>query len=155
MDLSTIEARKQLASKYAAKYAIDPALLCAVVHHESSWNTWASRYEPMFYDKYITPLIDKGEVHTATEANARATSYGLLQIMGQVARERGFAGKFLTELCDPEVCLEYGCRKLKMALDHHPGNVRAALLEWNGGGDQQYPDLVLQFLKTYQMEKTT
>jgi soluble lytic murein transglycosylase-like protein len=148
-DLSTIAARKQLAGKWAAKYSLDTSLVCAVATHESSWNPWACRYEPLFFSHYIQPLINNGTVHTITEGTMRASSFGLLQVLGQVARENGFSGQFLTQLCDPDTGLDFGCRKLQKCVLAHPGDTRAALLAYNGGGDPQYPDLVLQFQATY------
>jgi soluble lytic murein transglycosylase-like protein len=150
IDLSTIEARKQLVAKYAIPLGVPVDLACAVAHHESGWSMWAMRYEPAFYSHYIQPLVNTNQVRTATEATARATSYGLFQCMGQTAREAGFAGKYLTQLCDPDVGVEYGIKKLKQCLDKNSGDERAALLSYNGGSDPQYPDLVLQWLNTYQ-----
>jgi len=149
MDLSTIEARKALAGKWAAKYGLDVALVCAVAHHESSWNPWAIRYEPSFYTRYIQPLVNNGTVHTMTEAQSRAISWGLMQVMGEVAREQGFTGPFLSQLADPDTGLDYGCRKLQKSVNAHPGDTRAALAAYNGGGDPQYPDLVLQWVGQY------
>jgi soluble lytic murein transglycosylase-like protein len=135
-----------LAKQIAAKHGVDPALFCALCHHESGdWKPWAIRYEPAFYDRYISHMKGIND----TEKTARAFSYGLTQIMGQVARELGFDGKYLTELCDPATNLDYGCRKLKKcfarANDRH-----SALLLYNGGGNPAYPAKVLQHLKEYQ-----
>lgn len=137
----------ELAKAAAVKHGLDPALVCAVCHHESGgWNTWAIRYEPAFYTRYIESM--KGL--TQTEKTARAFSYGLMQIMGQVARELGFDGKYLTELCDPAVGLEYGCKKLKRCVDAANGDVVAGLLKYNGGGNPDYPELVMRHLPEYQ-----
>lgn len=150
IDLSTIEARKALAGKAASRYGLDVVLVCAQVEQESEWCQWAMRYEPMFYDRYIQPLLNRNEVHTITEATARATSYGLMQVMGQTAREFGFTGQFISELCDPDVGLDYGCRKLKKCLDRFGGNVENALLAYNGGGDPNYARKVLDRMPKYQ-----
>src|SRR5262245_59806469 len=89
-----------LAKAAAARHGLDPALVCAICHHESEgWQPWAFRYEPAFYAKYIEVMVSL----PATEKRARAFSYGLMQIMGQVAREQGFTGKSLGELFDPAV----------------------------------------------------
>jgi soluble lytic murein transglycosylase-like protein len=117
---------------------IDPALACAVVSHESSWDTWAVRYEPAFFERYVLSM--KGL--NPTEMQLRAMSFGLFQIMGQTAREQGFDGRYLTELCDP-VNVNQGCRKLKRCLESEAGDVRNALLKFNGGGDAHYPEAVL------------
>lgn len=151
-DLLTIESRKAVVAKWAQRYGLDSSLVCALIEHESSWNQWAERFEPMFYDRYIQPLVNRNEVKTATEAKSRATSYGYMQVMGQVAREMGFIGRYLTELCDPEVGIDYGCRKLQQCFQKHP-DARGALLCFNGGGDPQYPDLVLQFVNKYAQER--
>jgi soluble lytic murein transglycosylase-like protein len=141
------------AKRIAAQQQLDPALVCAVCHHESGgWNTWASRYEPAFFEKYV-PIDSKtfGRVCSRdTEKRLRATSFGLMQIMGQVARERGFEGEYLTELCDPEVGIEYGCRELARRLKNAGGDVRKGLLGYNGGGNRKYPDLVLEHYEEYQ-----
>lgn len=129
----------------AAAHGLDPALVCAVVHNESSWEPWATRYEPGFYRRYIEPLTGVGD----TEKQSRAFSYGLMQIMGQTAREFGFTKKFLVELCDPAQNLEFGCRKLKQCMDRANGNVTQALLLYNGGADKAYPDRVLRYLERY------
>src|SRR5262244_1997825 len=90
-----------LARKYANLHSLDPALVCAVTEQESSWNPWAMRYEPAFFAKYVAPLYTNNKVG-ASEAYARGFSWGLMQVMGQVAREFGFDGLFLSALCDPE-----------------------------------------------------
>lgn len=78
-----------------------------------------------------------------TESRARAFSWGLMQVMGQVAREHGFAGASLASLCDPAVGLEIGCRVFTAKLAAAEGNVTRALLLWNGAGNRDYPAAVL------------
>lgn len=144
----TTEVRKQLVNKFAVKYGLDVSLVCALIHHESAWNTYAMRCEPLFFTRYIQPMLDKHTVRTMTEANSRATSWGLMQVMGEVAREMGFSGQFLAELCDPQIGIDFGCRKLQKCINS-TSDVRAALLSYNGGGDQQYPGMVLQWKAQY------
>lgn len=130
----------------ATAHGLDPALVCALVHHESgNWKPWAARYEPGFYGRYVATIQGISE----TEKTLRATSFGLCQVMGQTARELGFNGDYLTELLDPVTNLEFGCRKLARCMDRHGGNVKEALLCYNGGGDKGYPDRVLQHLSRY------
>jgi hypothetical protein len=144
IDLTTIEARITLAKKYATIHELDPVLVCAVAENESSWNSWSTRYEPGFFHKYIESMNLPGG-----EAYMRATSWGLMQIMGQTARELGFEGKFLSSLCDPDLGLEFGCRKLKKCLEAKQGDVVKALLMYNGGGDIHYPDRVIGRMPKY------
>jgi soluble lytic murein transglycosylase-like protein len=131
-----------LARKAAAAQSLDPALVCAVVEQESSWNPWAMRYEPAFFAKYVAHLYTNNKI-TASEAYARGFSWGLMQVMGQVAREMGFDGTFLSAVCDPEQGLAIGCKLLRKKLDAMDGDTTRGLLAWNGGGNPAYPAQVL------------
>ncbi|MGB2642875.1 MAG: lytic transglycosylase domain-containing protein [Candidatus Acidiferrum sp.] len=131
-----------LARKAAAAQALDPALVCAVVEQESSWYAWAMRYEPAFFAKYVAGLYTNNKI-TASEAYARGFSWGLMQVMGQVAREMGFDGTFLSALCDPEQNLAIGCKLLRKKLDAMAGDTTRGLLAWNGGADPAYAAQVL------------
>ncbi len=114
-----------LARKAASAQALDPALVCAVVEQESGWNPWAMRYEPAFFTKYVAPLYTNNKV-SATEAYARGFSWGLMQVMGQVAREAGFDAVFLSALCDPEQGLAVGCKVLRKKFDAMAGDTTRA-----------------------------
>jgi soluble lytic murein transglycosylase-like protein len=131
-----------LARKAAAVQSLDPGLVCAVVEQESGWNPWAMRYEPAFFTKYVASLYTNNKV-SASEAYARGFSWGLMQVMGQVAREAGFDALFLSALCDPEQGLAVGCKVLRKKLDAAAGDTNRALLAWNGGGNPNYAAQVL------------
>ena len=131
-----------LATKVALGAGLDPVLVCSVVEQESGWNPWAIRYEPAFMAKYVAPLYTNNKI-TATEAFARSFSWGLMQTMGQVAREAGFNGSCLSQLCDPETGLTIGCQVLKKKLALAEGDVVKGLLYWNGGSNASYPTQVL------------
>jgi soluble lytic murein transglycosylase-like protein len=131
-----------LAKRHAISYALDPALVCAVVEQESAWNTWAMRYEPAFFAKYVASLYTNNKV-TASEAYARGFSWGLMQVMGQVAREAGCDAPFLSALCDPAQGLAIGCKVLRRKFDAVAGETTRALLAWNGGANPAYPVQVL------------
>ena len=136
----------------ATFHQLDPALICAMCCHESSWNPDAVRYEPAFFTRYIKPMVNpvtgliKG-YPSSLEAQLRSTSIGLMQIMGQTAREQGFAGD-LELLKLPENGVAEGCVKFARCLKVK-GNNHDALLMYNGGGAPEYPDLVLQFYDKY------
>jgi len=141
-----------LAQQKAARHELAPELVCAVCEQESNWTPWAMRYEPGFFARYVAPAYASSpHPWTITEAQARATSWGLMQVMGQVAREFGFKGAFLTELCDPAAGLEIGCLVLAAKLAAADGNVEKALLLWNGGGNAQYPEQVLARAEKYKL----
>lgn len=132
-----------LARAAAAAHALDPALVCAVVEQESAWDPHAIRYEPAFRMRYVAPLG-----LSATEEIARSISWGLMQLMGQLARERGFTGHFLSALCDPAAGLDVGCLVLASKLAAAGGEVAQALALWNGGASATYaPDVLARVAK--------
>ncbi len=141
-----------LARAAAAAHALDPALVCAIVEQESAWNTYAIRYEPGFRTRYVAPLG-----LPPTEEIARSISWGLMQVMGQVAREHGFTGKFLSALCDPAIGLDIGCAALasKLSAAQQSGQgiaeseIAHALALWNGGSNPNYAAEVLARLPRY------
>ena len=128
----------ELARRIASAHGLEPALVCAVIEQESAWNPWAVRYEPGFLSRYVAPLYTAGKL-SATEAYTRSMSWGLMQVIGQVARESGFEEPSLAELCDPATGVEWGCRLLATRLARAHGDVAAALLAWNGGANPDYP----------------
>ena len=136
-----------LAQQIAAAHALPPELVCAVCEQESDWDTWATRYEPGFLSRYVAPLFTNNKID-ATEAHCRAMSWGRMQVMGQTAREHGFHGRFLSALCDPEAGLSVGCAVLSRKLAA-AGDVRSALLLWNGGGDPDYAAQVMNRMPHY------
>jgi soluble lytic murein transglycosylase-like protein len=151
-----------LARSSAARHALDPALVCAVVEQESAWDAHAIRYEPGFRARYVAPLG-----LPPTEEVARSISWGLMQVMGQVAREHGFSGKFLSALCDPAAGLDIGCAVLAAKLAIRSGSpsraasgsegslsvgatdITRALELWNGGANADYAPQVLARMARY------
>lgn len=118
--------------------SLDPALICAIIEQESGFDPWAIRYEPAFYTRYVEPITGL----SATEAHGRAFSWGLLQCMGQTAREVGYKGPF-PQLCSPETGIVIGCQVFSGKLARAQGSIHQALLFWNGGSNQVYPDQVM------------
>ena len=133
-----------LARTIAPKHALDAALVCAVVEQESAWDAHAIRYEPGFRARYVAPLG-----LPPTEEVARSISWGLMQVMGQVAREHGFSGKFLSALCDPAAGLDIGCTVLASKLSAAGNDVARALELWNGGANADYASQVLARIANY------
>jgi soluble lytic murein transglycosylase-like protein len=124
---------------------LDPELLAALVMTESSGNPNAMRYEPAFEVRYVVPSIDKHRScgNKQTEIKMRAFSYGLTQIMGLVARENGFDGKFLTDLLDIDTNLELGGSILRGHIKRL--GLERGLVRYNGSS--AYPGRVTEWLK--------
>lgn len=128
----------------AIKYHADTAnlpiqLVRAIVLVESNGNPWAIRHEPRY--RYLwdvgsnTPFrkIQQDELLDATAAQGldaipgssrdtewmgQRTSWGLMQVMGAVAREYGFRGWF-PQLCDINTGLQYGCKHLSVLVQRY------------------------------------
>jgi len=133
-----------LARTTAARHALDPTLVCAVIEQESAWDTHAIRYEPAFRARYVAPLG-----LPPTEEVARSISWGLMQVMGQVAREHGFSGKFLSAMCEPASGLDVGCAVLAAKISSADGDIPRALALWNGGANPDYASQVLARMAKY------
>jgi len=119
----------------AKEFGIAPDLVEAFVMVESSGRPNATRYEPAFYKHYILPMLLNNAI-TADEARGRATSYGLMQIMGQVAREKGFKGSF-EELFDPSTNLYWCLKHLKRFIDKYAPNLDDAIASYNAGSPRK------------------
>ncbi len=138
----------ELARTIATAHGLDQAIVCGIIEQESSWYQWSMRFEPDFYVRYVGPLIKRLNL-SQTEAEARSMSWGLMQVMGQVAREQGFNDGSLAVLCDPPVGIEWGCRVFAHKLAAAEGDVTKALLAYNGGSNSMYPAQVMDKSQRY------
>jgi soluble lytic murein transglycosylase-like protein len=136
----------------AAKYNLDRVLVAAVVVQESSGDPSEKRMENGYYRRYIRPMNGKLDGFCPStkpledEELGRSTSWGLMQLMGQKARELGFNSDNLSDLKYPSTNLEFGCKFLRQLLDLCGQDVERALLKWNGGGDPDYGKKVLKHI---------
>lgn len=141
----------------------DVALIYAIIETESGWNSYTVRYEPEW--KYIVSIPDNLlkslGITRITEEQLQKFSWGLMQIMGSVARELNFTG-LLTELVNPQTNVNLGIRHLKKFLDKYK-NIEDAIASYNAGSprkrengkyiNQQYVDKVLTNYKKYKEGK--
>lgn len=150
--VSMIELRPYI-TQAAHGAGLDPRLVEAVVLIESGGDTWAWNPEPKYRYFWnvraktpfrpVTPAEVAGKVPPADfptlasdpdqEWWGQQASWGLMQVMGAVARELGYRGAFLTQLSDSATGLFYGCKKLKNELVWADRDARAALAAYNGG----------------------
>jgi len=111
----TVTAIWQTVQSVAERHGMDPVLVLAIIEQESGYETHAIRHEPGYRWLWPKPSQVKAPsgVSLATEKNQQATSWGLMQVMGAVAREHGCELPFLTALCSsPALGIEYGVRHL-------------------------------------------
>lgn len=121
-----------LVQSKAAAHSLPPLLIIAIIEQESSANLWAWNPEPHY--RYLWDVKRNAPFRTLTAEErtserppadfpcfagdrdqewwGQQASWGLMQVMGAVAREHGFRANYLPELCDPELNIEYGCRHL-------------------------------------------
>jgi soluble lytic murein transglycosylase-like protein len=142
-----------LARQIAPKYGLNDALVCAICEQESAWDTNATRYEKGFYAHYIVPLIASQQLPEG-EATGRATSWGLMQVMGQVAREHGFTGPFQQMCDDPGTGIDIGCKVFAGKLKAVAGDTYTALQHYNGGGNPLYAGQVTERIDKYVLATT-
>jgi len=152
-----------MAGRAALDHGLDPKLLAAIVSRESSWDPWAWNPEPRY--QYFWDLRKSIPFRKVTEPElaskrppadfpalagdrdqewwGQQASWGLMQVMGAVARECGFRGPYLPATLDPFDNLRLGCIHLRRKIHQAEGDIRHALLLWNGGGNPRYPQEVL------------
>jgi hypothetical protein len=146
-------------------FSLEPELVLAVIWQESggiqaAWNPeqryrwfWNVRTNAPF--RRVTDAENMSE-YPPTDFPSLAgdpdqewwgqqASWGLMQPMGAVARECGMKNKYVGDLLIfPELNIQIGCTHLSRKLKQAGGDVRGALLRYNGGGNQKYDDEVTE-----------
>lgn len=122
-----------LIEKHPDRAELPVACVLAVCQVESALDEWAYRYEPHF-----RWLVGASDALSATERTGQMISWGLLQVMGAVAREQGFTGP-LPSLCFPFTGLRYGMRHLRKFYAKYQ-NWPDALASYNAGQPKKAPD---------------
>ena len=119
----------------ADRYGLPKATICGVIETESSWRPGAYRHEPTYswlWPSRAGPFVPPG-VTRATEEMAQRTSWGLMQVMGAVAREYGCVEPFVgSVLCDPQQGVEYGCKHLARLVQRF-GSLVDGVAAYNAG----------------------
>ena len=134
-----LEAHRDAIVLQAEHEGLPPVLVAAIVMVESSGETYAFRPEPYYrwlWDvRRSEPfrLTGKDVVGKAAPKDfpsmygsrdaewwGQQASWGLMQVMGAVARERGLDPRIpLTVLCDPTYGLSFGCAHLAALRDRN------------------------------------
>lgn len=127
---------------------LTPALVQALVCQESGGNAEACRFEQRYFENIH--VIEQAQRWSArnngiptvtTERVMRSMSYGLGQIMGQVARENAYTDRFLSSLIYPERNLNLMCRLLTERFTRHRLlTIDHVILSWNKGPGCRAPN---------------
>lgn len=110
---------KELIIKSAEQFRLDANLISAVIRIESSGNPDAIRFEPRWH-LFNNPQFYASHlgIERTDEEKHQATSWGLMQVMGAVARDLGFTDH-MEMLLVPELGVFYGCKKLKKLFERY------------------------------------
>lgn len=141
----------------AQEHGLHPALVGALCWQESSGDPLARRPEPHFtwffspgrgplHDRRLTTVQNRQKALTILgeeEFQFQSWSTGLMQLMGATFRELGFTGTW-EQAYEPETNIHYGCRYFVLCLKRTHGDIRGALLRYNGGANPNYPAEVLR-----------
>ena len=122
-----IEELRQSIHTLATSVNWSPTLLEAQVEIESAGDPNAFRYEPAFFAHYI---LHNSAAKTRNPFGA--CSFGLLQILLEVAVEEGYTGP-AEGLFDPSTGLMCGVRHLQKLRMWRPDDDHAVLAAYNGG----------------------
>jgi len=124
----------------AARHDIPPEIIAAMVHQESAGDHKAYRYEPGWRYWYLTGGVLRAPagISLPTERMQQATSWGLMQVMGAVAREMGCELKWLADIRDdPALALDLGCSYLARLRKRFGGGVERWLGAYNSGSPKE------------------
>jgi hypothetical protein len=138
---------------FALKHALSADLLEAQVVVESGGNPWAWNPEPRY--RYLWNVRSQRpfrqptdfELMSETPPNdfpclagdcdqewwGQQASWGLMQVMGALAREYGFKGPYLTQLCDVNVNLDIATAYLSRLSRWANGDATKMLAAFNAG----------------------
>lgn len=122
----TIEQLRTLIEHHQDRGSLPVELVLAICMKESSFRSYAIKYEPQY--RYL--VGDQAKMAVA-ELLGQKHSWGLMQVMGAVAREYGFTGAF-HELWDPQIGLRYGMNHLNKLYRRH-GNWPDTIASYNAG----------------------
>lgn len=137
-------------------------LVLAFIKQESEFNPYAVRYELRYRWTVVSKRVLEGikpgisDEHMKTELQLQKFSWGLMQVMGAVARERKFKG-WLTELTDPVINIVIGIDHLLWFASRYQ-KVSDIISSYNQGSprksnglyrNQEYVDSVLGHAERY------
>jgi soluble lytic murein transglycosylase-like protein len=140
----------------AAKYGLNAAIVYGICKKESSLDPVKARFELGYKwivePKKVKPTPDCSE---DTEAMLQKFSWGIMQIMGGVLREKGYKGWLYAIDLDDQ--LDYSCRHLAEKLKKY--GMPAGIAAYNSGSpqrlesgklkNQEYVDDVLAYSREF------
>ncbi len=142
----------------AARHRLPAALLAGVIQEESRFEPWATRAEPRYLRsrkvRRLAAYWSKthgGLPNTFTEQCDRSRSYGLMQVMGETAREQGFAAPYLAALYLPRNAIEHGAILLTHLLNRYRNDTLSAISAYNQGSARKRRGVFLNARYVYRV----
>lgn len=143
-----------LVSQECKRRELDSKLICALIETESSFNTYAMRYEPESMTAVsVSAIAKQNRITEATEQQCQKFSWGLGQVLGSTARWLGYKDP-LPALCDPKQGI-YWCCEAFQKLGNRYSSMEEKIAAYNAGSarrkkdgtfvNQSYVDKVLNY----------
>lgn len=124
--------------------AVHELVVAGMILQESRGNPFAIRFEPAFFERYLRGkhFPPPRGVSADTERSGRAWSWGLMQVMGETARNEGFKGSFFAELCVPSAGIYWGLKHLQTKYIRYfdTDGWAGVLAAYNAGSPRYDPD---------------
>lgn len=119
---------------------LPPEMILAIIETESDGNPYAATYHANY--SWINMQTKRpADCHPNTESVHQRMAWGLMQIMGAIARDMGFEG-WLTELTNPEINIAIGMKYLaslaKKYMESH--GIDGVIAAYNAGSPKKTAD---------------
>lgn len=122
-----------LINAVAVNQGVDAFLVASIIQKETEGDQYACRYEDHYKWLYKPEFFaKKNRISLATETMMQKTSFGLMQVMGAVAREDGYDRELVELAVRPELALEISVKHLKNFIRKY-GNIEDAVAAYNAG----------------------
>lgn len=150
-----------LIKQECSKRKLDAQLMCALMETESSFNTYAMRYEPGVMRTVSTSVCARlNRITEETETQCQRFSWGLGQVLGSTARWLGYRDA-LSALCEPKQGIFWACEAFEKLGDKYE-HMEEKIASYNAGSvkrredgtfvNQRYVDKVLKFYRESKYE---
>jgi soluble lytic murein transglycosylase-like protein len=126
--------------RQSRRHRVPAPLLAGITQVESKFEPYATRTEPSYQKNPIVQRAAKkwskahhGIPTAQTELQDRSRSYGLMQPMGELAREQGYDSTYLATLYIPDLNVEQGAIKLDSLFKRYKRDTLAVISAYNLG----------------------
>lgn len=131
---------RPLLTKWARQYFLEADVVIAMAEVETCFRPLLCRYEPKFRYLFSPEIFARHlDQSVDTEKAQQMTSWGMLQVMGAVARECGFTGPLTQLAADTELGLQFAVIHLFRLRNRYP-NGWDYVAAYNAGSPRRNED---------------